>query len=232
MRPRSSLYALPLAAFTLFAVTASAQPAAPAPASAPAPALAAAPVEAPRPLTVEEACDPLNLQPMLSKPAKKMMALVSELDRRAAATLAEERRHEEQSKADLAPLPVETVGALCVASLALVLAAIFFARQRGLALVVALLGMGAAFAAVGLVHQRGDRRATAMTRTQELTACHLRLVEMRTQLQHAELAKCIGDMDEADEDLMGFLAKLKSGGAVTPEEITKLHDEVSHSMRE
>lgn len=201
-----------------------APPTTPVPAAAP-----AGPTTLPPAATVEEACAPEVLARLQYAPASARTPLLGELDRRIATTLAEERRQEEALRSG-DRLPPRAL-ALWAFGAILALAGAAAARRPLAALAFALAAV--ALLVAGGLASRGaaEARAHGEERSRELVACHLRLVEARAQLENARVARCLYDLGEAAEDLLGWGATLRAGGAVTVEQVKKLHDELAESPR-
>lgn len=205
-----------------------------------APALPVTPPPAPpAPLTIEEGCDPRNLAPMGSAPRKQIQGLESDLDRRIQVTLLEERRQEALSGELAKKTEGEKGGGpLVVLLMAAVGAALGFAAasRRSRALMAVALGSLVAAGGLGYRHLDGQRvveaeRRVVLGRSLELAACHLRLTEMRAQLEHSQLAFTTWRLDETDEDLMGWKSRLQTGVGVSDADISKMHDEIVDALR-
>jgi hypothetical protein len=89
-------------------------------------------------------------------------------------------------------------------------------------MVLVALGAGALYAR-GIQARAGGAEGVAKLRT-----CRLRLLETRSQLEHNELARCIGDMAEVDEDLMVFESQVRAGKPVPLPAVQKLRSEINH----
>ena len=186
-------------------------------------ALVALPLLAHAAPTVDEGCEATALAAIQFSPPAKMPELVTEIDRRIAATLAEERRFAEASGGEgtlhrrIPPLTMVVLGALCVlASLR--------ARRRALLVIsgIVLLVAGA----TGFLHG-GMKDSAAAARARQLLECHLRLAEAKGLLAQMRFARCNTDLAEADEDLVAWSARLRAGQPVTPDEVDKTHREIS-----
>lgn len=187
-------------------------------------------------------CDARKLQALLATNVKKLPLVESDLDIQIAATLAEERREQAalgQIEERTASVEREAtrlrwlgLGLLVVAAAAMLLAA----RRRSTGLALAALGLlvlqagGNSYAA----HRTKDaeqERTAGSSRVLALTACRLRINETRALLHHSQLAHCIHDLDEADEDLIGWIGKLHSGQTVGLPEFEKLHGEIRDALK-
>jgi hypothetical protein len=69
-----------------------------------------------------------------------------------------------------------------------------------------------------------------MARAHDLLDCHLHIVETRALLAHTRLSRCLGDLGEVEEDLMGWEVTLGRGGGVLLDEVKKMHREVDASL--
>ena len=205
------------------------------------PSLAASP-PGPPPLSIEEGCDPIKLAPMLSAQPKQIPTLIADLDRRIQTTLAEERRQEsmtaEEGKQEggvfrTSERVLIAVVLLAVLSLFAGIQAVRRTTQSGAvaAWTMLLLAGGLAYRQGQKQHNLDGERQLHAERALGLTACRLRLQETRGLLEHAQLAHCINDLDEADEDIVGWLAKMKGGAPVTEAEVAKVHGEIQASLR-
>lgn len=193
----------------------------------------------PAPMSIEESCDARNLAPMGSAPRKQIQGLESDLDRRVQVTLLEERRQEALTD-ELSKKPdgEKGGGLLLVLCMAAVGAALAFAAASRRSMALMAVALGALVAAGGLGYRHLDRqrvleaeRRVVLARSLELAACHLRLTEMRAQLEHSQLAFTTWRLDETDEDLMGWKSRMQSGTGVSVADITKMHDEIVDALR-
>jgi hypothetical protein len=183
----------------------------------------ALPPSAPRAAEVLEGCDPHALAVMVSSPPAKAVAIVSDLDRRIAATIAAQRALGELPPARRDGVVFAVLAVALLAGLA-ILPMDRWWRRTGFALAAALLvALGALQTA-----RRHQRQVAHLGRAADLADCRLRLVETRALIEHSRLARCVADLEEADEDMRAWQAKLKSGGVVGLEEVTHTHEEIAH----
>lgn len=199
--------------------------------------LAVPPALPPMPNTVEESCDAKTLAPMLSLPAKQAAPLITNVDRRIQIVLAAEREIEAKRKE---PAPASTgrrdmivSGSVLLVALVLGLVA---ARRKSFAGAGAAWGLAAIGVVMGAHHVHGHaavlhHRAEDAERQLMLTQCRLQLNEARDQIHHSMLSKTIHDLDEVDEDLAGWEAKMRAGTPVVAEDLAKMRHEIQESLR-
>jgi hypothetical protein len=83
-----------------------------------------------------------------------------------------------------------------------------------------------ALAGAALFARGRQQRLDGAEKVNALRACRIRLLETRSQLEHNELAHCVHDLAETDEDLAAMELKLKAGRPVPVQDITKLRAEL------
>jgi hypothetical protein len=196
--------------------------------------------------TVDEACDPAHLAPFLAAPRSDQIKNEMELDRRIAATLAEERAVEKQvaeagtRAADAEQATGRVRWALVgLALLGLVLGIVAARRPAAsmpLSLAAWVLVAGAALAgwrmADQVTHLRAEHQAVT-ARQLALSTCRHRVAETRSLLMHTRVANCTHDLSEVDEDIWGWVTKMNNpeGYAVTKADLEKMHKEINDALR-
>jgi hypothetical protein len=205
--------------------------------------LAAAAVAAPPPATLEEGCDPQKLQQLLAMPRESENLNLMELDRRFAATLAEERKAEasateERKSAESASESARRIG-IALAALALVglVLSAAAARRGSIALAVGAWTLVAIAGWFG--HHVATARADAGAAVEKLTArqlaltqCRFRVADARQALMQSRISRCIHDLDEGVEDLSMWLGRPSLGKElVTEPEMRKLRDELAAAAK-
>ena len=169
------------------------------------------------------ACNAYEMQLMLTRP-RDVLANRTEVERRSAIVLAEERRVMEEGK----PKPNDWLIHVGVPSLlafgGLLTVVIAASRRRRLiALVGGLLCLGAGT----LVLRAVDVRRQIEVRVSQLRECRIQLAETKHGLMLSELAHAYDRIEEAEEDLLGWETRLREQGAITLEELGKLRRELT-----
>lgn len=195
------------------------------------------------PATVEEGCDQAKLQVLLGAQKEDRIPVEMELDRRIAATLAEERRAaaevaratEEAKAALVGAQRFQWAGwALAVLGLVVMLVA---AQRRSMALAATAFGLAVLMAVIGNSARSGPRAAQeavteATARQLALTQCRFRVTDARMQMMQTRIAKTTYDLDEADEDIWGWVTRLENNQEpVTSQMLRKLHNEIRESLK-
>jgi hypothetical protein len=173
-------------------------------------------------LTPEAACAEPDLDRMRAAPAERRPLLRDELVRRAALVLAEERAVEEVAGRRSPWVDSRLPVALGLAGLCALLVPARRSRALRAAAAMALVG------AAGLPMRALAHAQAASARVAELRACRLRLVDTRAALQQGDLARCLNDLNETDEDLMLFESNIRAGHPVELRAVEKLRGELSH----
>jgi len=196
------------------------------------------------PATIEESCDPHNLAPFATAPRKDRIANLMEIDRRGQVALAEERRLEEEVAADGERLTAAQ-GAASKGRWALLLlaaAGLFIALRAarrgstplsfaGWLLVV--VGGLTAWQLAARAGEMGAAHQTLIARQLAMTQCRARITDAKGQLMLSRIATCTHDLGEVDEDVWGWVSKMKMHPefAVTQPMLEKLHGEMVDSLR-
>ncbi len=177
----------------------------------------------------DSACAERDLQLMLVAPARESAKNRMELDRRLAAVLYDERQIEPQATPHHRGPLVERGLPIALALGGLALVALAVARRSRLSAALGcalLLGAGALAAAFAIGPEVAAREA--QRRVAAMRACRFRLLETRSLLEHGELARCLDDVGEAQEDLLGWEAMLRNGGQLDTARVVKLRNELAH----
>ena len=169
------------------------------------------------------ACNGYEMQLMLTRP-KEVLQNRTEVERRSAIVLGEERRVMEEGR----PKPNDWlihVGVPSLLALAGLITVMLAAsrRRRLVALVGALLCLGAGT----LVLRAVDLRRQIEVRVGQLRDCRLQLAETKHGLMLSELAHAYDRIEEAEEDLLGWETRLREQRTITMEELTKLRRELT-----
>ena len=118
---------------------------------------------------------------------------------------AEERSFADQTVRARAAAPLDR-GTIALGALGILLAVagLFVRSARVLGGALGILGTLACLAAGARISRVVEEQRVAMVRQENVLSCRMRLESTRTRLQQGRLARCVHDLSEADEDIMGW----------------------------